>query len=61
MGGPSDIEQRGWEEVIHDHDFDHLVIKVTWKDLPHSDRGDFRCRRAVGSSSMQMILSDCHI
>ena len=29
MGGPSDIEQRGWEEVIHDHDFDHLVIKVT--------------------------------
>ena len=27
------------------------VIKVRWKDLPDSDRGDFKCRRAVDSSS----------
>ena len=32
-------------------DLDHLVTKVRCKDLPDSDRGDFRCRRAVNSSS----------
>ena len=32
-------------------DLDHLVTKVSWKDLPDSDWGDFRCRRAVDSSS----------
>ena len=30
---------------------DHLVTKVKCKDLPDIDRGDFRCRRAVNSSS----------
>ena len=34
-------------------DFDHLVTKVMCKDLPDSDWGDFRCRRAVDSSSFQ--------
>ena len=33
-------------------DLDHLVTKVKCKDLPDSDRGDFRCRRAVDSSSL---------
>ena len=51
MEGPIDIEQIGLEKVIHDHDRDHLVTKVRCKDLPHIDRGDFRCRRAVDSSS----------
>ena len=32
-------------------DLDHLVTKVRCKDLPDSDQGDFRCRRAVDSSS----------
>ena len=32
-------------------DLDHLVTKVRCKDLPDSDRCDFRCRRAVDSSS----------
>ena len=32
-------------------DLDHLVTKVRCKDLPDSDQGDFRCRRAVNSSS----------
>ena len=36
MGGPIDIEQKG---VIHDHDRDQW-----WP-------GDFRCRRAINSSS----------
>ena len=39
-------------------DLDHLVTKVRCKDLPDSDRGDFRCRRAVDSSSFQ---NNCHI
>ena len=32
-------------------DFDHLVTKVRCKDLPDSNRVDFRCRRAIHSSS----------
>ena len=32
-------------------DLDHLVSKVRRKDLPDRVRGDFRCRRAVDSSS----------
>ena len=32
-------------------DLDHLVTKIRCKDLPDSDRGNFRCRRAVDSSS----------
>ena len=51
MGRPIDIEQRGWKSVIHDHDCEHLVTKVWCKDLPDSDRGDFRCQRAVDSFS----------
>ena len=34
---------------------DHLVTKARCKDLPHSDRGDSRCRRAVDSSSLSML------
>ena len=37
-------------------DLDHLVTKVRCKDLPDSDWGDFRCRRAVDSSSCQEII-----
>ena len=32
-------------------DLDHLVTKVRCKDLPDSDQGDSRCRRAIDSSS----------
>ena len=32
-------------------DLDQLLTKVRCNDLPDSDRGDFRCRRAVHSSS----------
>ena len=32
-------------------DLDHLVTKVRRKYLPDSDLGDFRCRRAIDSSS----------
>ena len=36
-------------------DLDHLVTKVRCKDLPDSDRGDFRCRCAIDSSNLR-----CH-
>ena len=53
MGGPIDVKQKGRESAIyhHDHDHDLVVTKLRCKDLPDSDRGDFRCRRAVDSSS----------
>ena len=35
-------------------DLDHLVTKVRCKDLPDSDRGDFRCRHAIDSSSYSL-------
>ena len=47
IGGPIDNEQSG---VIHDHDRDLFVTKMWCKELPDSDQGDFRCRRAVDSS-----------
>ena len=37
-------------------DLDHLMTKVRCKDLPDSDRGDFRCRRAVDSSSFLVFI-----
>ena len=36
----------------------HLVTKVRWKDLPHSDRGDLRCRPAVDSSNYNCVICD---
>ena len=51
MGGLIDIQQNGLECVIHDHNRGHLVTKVRCKGLPDIDRGDFRCRCAVDSSS----------
>ena len=33
--------------------------KVRYKDLPDSDRGDFRCRRAVDSSSCYLFHWQC--
>ena len=41
-------------------DLDHLVTKVRGKDLPDSDRGDFRCRRAVDSSSLNDYIHMWH-
>ena len=54
VGGPIDIEQKG---VIHDRDRDLLVTKMRGKDLPDSDQGDFRCRRAVDSSNLHTSLT----
>ena len=42
-------------------DLEHLVTKVRCEDLPDSDRGDFRCRRAVDSSSLTHVPLVSHI
>ena len=42
--GPVGIEQKG-------HDRDLLVTRMKCKDLPDSDGGDFRCRRAIALCS----------
>ena len=59
MGGSIDIAQRGWQQVIHDHD--HLVTKVKCMDLPDSDQGDFSCRRAVDSSSWYSLADELKV
>ena len=57
-----------WTEGLHDHQIWPWPWpwKVRCKDLPDSDRGDFKCRCAVGSSifscdqaAQQMVFSVC--
>ena len=45
-------EWKGCESIIHDHDCDLWVTMVGWVDVPYSDWGDFRRRRAVDISSL---------
>ena len=49
--GLIDMEWKGCESIIHDHDCDLWVTMVGWVDVPYSDWGDFRRRRAVDISS----------
>ena len=51
MGALVDTERKGSESIIHDRDCDIWVIMVGWVDVPYSDWGDFRRRRAVDISS----------
>ena len=51
MGGPIDIEQKGWVLVIHVHICDLFVTKLRCKDLLASDQGDFWYWHAVDLSS----------
>ena len=55
-GGVIDMERKGWESIIHDHDGDLWVTMVWWVDVPYSDWGDFRCRRAVDMSSFYYFM-----
>ena len=54
MRGPIHIGRRGFELVIHDHQYELLVTKVRCNDLLDIDRGDFICRRAVDLSNLAM-------
>ena len=49
IGGLIDIERKGCELIIHDHDL--WVAILGWVDVPDSDQGDFRRRLAIDISS----------
>ena len=52
MWGLIDMERKGYELIIHDHECSDLwVTMVGWVDVLDSYRGDFRRRRAVDISS----------
>ena len=61
IGGPIDIEQKGWESVIHDPGHDLLVTKVRCKDLLDSDQGDFRCQGVVDLSCLKSNCLDVNV
>ena len=45
-----DMEWKRCESMIHDHECDLRVTMDGWVDVPYSDWGDFRRRRAVDIS-----------
>ena len=47
-----DTERKDCESIIHDHDCDLWVTMVGWVDVPCSDWGELRRRRAVDISSL---------
>ena len=56
MRGLIDMERKGCEWIIHDHDCDLWVTMVGWVDVPYSDWGDFRRRCAIDISSSWLWL-----
>ena len=46
-----DMERKGCDPIIYDHDCDLWVTMVGWVDVLYSDWGDFRCQHAVNISS----------
>ena len=49
-----DMERKGCEAIIHDHDCDLWVTTmVGWVDVLYSDWGDVRRQRAVDISSFK--------
>ena len=56
-GGLIYMERKGCDSIIHDHDHDLWVTMVGWVDVPYSDRGDFRHRRAIDISSFELCCS----
>ena len=51
VGCVIDMDRKGCESIIHDHDCDLWVTMVGWVDVPYSDWGDFKRQRAVNISS----------
>ena len=61
MGGLIEMEQKGCQSIIHDHDCDVWVTLVGWVDVPYSDWGDFRPQRAVEISSYFLYIKDKYL
>ena len=58
MGALIDMERKGCESIIHDHDSDLWVTMVGWVDVLYNDWGDDRCRPAVGISSYEKRIEN---
>ena len=52
-----DMERKGCESIIHDHDCDLWVTMVGWVDVLYSDWGDFRRWCAVNISCWTIVHS----
>ena len=52
---PIDMQQKGCESSIHDHDIDFIVTMVGWVDVPDSDRDEFR-HHYTGYKSCNYII-----
>ena len=54
--------QLTWNEKDVSHPFMTMILTgvtmVGWADVPDSDRGDFRCRRAIDMSGWSWCSSD---
>ena len=55
-GGGADWHGKVCESIIHDYKYDLWVTMVGWMDVPYSDWGDFRRRRAVDISGLFVNL-----
>ena len=56
MGGLIDMEWKGCESIIHDHDSNLWVTTMGWVGVPDSDWGDLRRRRTVDISSSHLKI-----
>ena len=56
MGWAIDIERKGYESSINDHDNDLHMTMMGWADVLDSYRGDFRRWRAVDISSFYIEM-----
>ena len=67
MGRPIDMEQKGCESSIHDHDMDLCVAIMRLVDVLESNWDDFRCRHTIDISSriyemlVRYILSSVYL
>ena len=56
MGGPVNIEGKGYESIIYDREMDLCVTILRWMDVRDSDRGDINCPCAVNESNLPSNL-----
>ena len=54
-----DMERKGCESIIHDNDGDLWVTMLGWVDVPYSNWGNCRRRRAVDISRLISMLISC--
>ena len=61
MGRLIEMERKWYGSSIIDHDIDFIVTMAGCVDVPDSDRGDIRRRRAVDISSFNNGFTKPHL